>query len=244
MNTTTDPPSKIRIVIADDDALVRAGLRMLLEIHADFEIVGEAGDGLEAVAMAETLRPDVVLMDIRMPELDGIEATRRVTGGGTRPSGTTNAGEEHNDERPRVLVLTTFEVDEYVYDAVRAGASGFLLKRSPPEEVVAGIRVVASGDALLSPSVTRRLLGEFARTTPDARSGHDPVTVDAITAREREVLELMGQGLTNREIADQLFVSEGTVKTHVKRILMKLHLRDRVHAVVFAYEAGLVRPRG
>lgn len=183
MNTTTDPPSKIRIVIADDDALVRAGLRMLLEIHADFEIVGEAGDGLEAVAMAETLRPDVVLMDIRMPELDGIEATRRVTGGGTRPSGTTNAGEEH-DERPRVLVLTTFEVDEYVYDSGSAPAPAASFSSNHRPEVVAGIRVVASGDALLSPSVTRRLLGELARP-PDARSGHDPVTVDAITAHEQ-----------------------------------------------------------
>lgn len=233
------PP--IRIVIADDDALVRAGLRMVLDLQSDFEVVGEAGDGVEAIALAESLRPDVVLMDVRMPELDGIAATRRITGGSARDA-VTDEGDEYPDG-PRVLVLTTFEVDEYVYEAVRAGASGFLLKRSPPEEVVAGIRVVASGDALLSPSVTRRLLGEFAKTAGD-RTGTPVASIDAITAREREVLELIAQGLTNGEIAVQLYVSEGTVKTHVKRILMKLQLRDRVHAVVFAYESGLVRPRG
>lgn len=246
MTSPTDQPPPIRILIADDDALVRAGLRMLLDVQPDFEVVGEAGDGIEAVALTESLAPDVVLMDIRMPELDGIEATRRITGGASRPpEATRSAPSEPTDDvpaaEPRVLVLTTFEVDEYVYEGVRAGASGFLLKRSPPEEVLAGIRVVASGEALLSPSVTRRLLGEFVRTSVDDRPTN--VTVDAITAREREVLELIAQGFTNREIAEHLFVSEGTVKTHVKRILMKLQLRDRVHAVVFAYEAGLVRPR-
>lgn len=228
-----DDSTPIRILIADDDALVRAGLRMLLELQPDFTVIGEAGDGTEAAALADALQPDVVLMDIRMPQLDGIEATRRITGG----------AESDDQQGPSVLVLTTFDVDEYVYDAIRAGASGFLLKRSPPEEVIAGVRAVASGDALLSPSVTRRLLGEFVRTSNESPT--DPsVNLAAITAREREVLELVAQGLTNREIAEQLFVSEGTVKTHVKRILMKLQLRDRVHAVVFAYEAGLVRPRG
>ena len=216
---------------------------MLLEAGSGIEIVGEAGDGLEAVAMAEALRPDVVLMDIRMPNLDGIEATARIVAAQGEPDATRSADGSNGDEGTgpvtRVLVLTTFELDEYVYDAVLAGASGFLLKRTPPEEVLAGIRAVASGDALLAPSVTRRLLADFVK----ARSGRRPLNKDAVerlTAREYEVLIEIARGLSNQEIAGALFVSEGTVKTHVKRILMKLALRDRVQAVVFAYENGLV----
>jgi DNA-binding NarL/FixJ family response regulator len=232
----------IRVLIADDDLLVRAGLRMMIESQADLEVVGEAGDGDEAVALTERLSPDVVLMDIRMPGTDGLEATRQITGRSTaRP----NAGDvEPDDQGPRVLVLTTFEIDEYVYEAVRAGASGFLLKRTPPEDLLDGIRVVASGEALLAPSVTRRLLDEFAKATAQ---GARPTEVrnrdlDRLTEREREVLILIAQGLSNREIAAQLYISESTAKTHVKRILMKLNLRDRVHAVVLAYETGLLEP--
>ena len=239
----------IRVLLADDDVLMRSGLRMLLEASQGIEIVGEAGDGLEAVAMAEALRPDVVLMDIRMPNLDGIEATSRIVAAHGAPADddgndteTSDPGSNDgvdSDSVTRVLVLTTFELDEYVYDAVLAGASGFLLKRTPPEEVLAGIRAVASGDALLAPSVTRRLLADFVK----ARSGRRPLNksaVERLTAREHEVLIEMARGLSNQEIAETLFVSEGTVKTHVKRILMKLALRDRVQAVVFAYENGLV----
>lgn len=239
--TDTTP---IRVLLADDDVLMRSGLRMLLEASHGIEIVGEAGDGLEAVAMAEALRPDVVLMDIRMPNLDGIEATARIVAAQGEPAVGEGDAEEEDDDVDRgpvtrVLVLTTFELDEYVYDAVLAGASGFLLKRTPPEEVLAGIRAVASGDALLAPSVTRRLLADFVK----ARSGRRPLNksaVERLTAREHEVLIEMAKGLSNQEIAEALFVSEGTVKTHVKRILMKLALRDRVQAVVFAYENGLV----
>jgi RNA polymerase sigma factor (sigma-70 family) len=247
MNQPDTPP--IRVLLADDDLLMRSGLRMLLEASPGIEIVGEAGDGLEAVAMVEALRPHVVLMDIRMPQLDGIEATARIVAAqgdlaDGEEAGEPEANDEGADAHPRevvtrVLVLTTFELDEYVYDAVLAGASGFLLKRTPPEEVVAGIRAVASGDALLAPSVTRRLLEDFVK----ARSGRRPLNKSAIerlTPREAEVLVQMAKGLSNQEIAQELFVSEGTVKTHVKRILMKLALRDRVQAVVFAYENGLV----
>ena len=257
--TTDHDTTTIRVLLADDDVLMRSGLRMLLEASSGIEIVGEAGDGLEAVAMAEALRPDVVLMDIRMPNLDGIEATARIVAAQGEPDTTQlrdgpgdddddDDGDDDDDDddddeatRPvtRVLVLTTFELDEYVYDAVLAGASGFLLKRTPPEEVLAGIRAVASGDALLAPSVTRRLLADFVK----ARSGRRPLNKSAIerlTAREHEVLIEIARGLSNQEIAEELFVSEGTVKTHVKRILMKLALRDRVQVVVFAYENGLV----
>ena len=226
----------IRVLLADDDVLIRRALRMLLDATPGIDIIGEAGDGLEAVAMAEALHPDVVLMDIRMPVLDGIAATERIVAA-QRPDAAD--GDEAAEPLTRVLVLTTFEIDEYVYDAVLAGASGFLLKRTPPEEVVAGIRAVASGDALLAPSVTRRLLADFVK----ARSGRRPLNrsaVERLTARETEVLVQIARGLSNQEIAAELFVSEGTVKTHVKRILMKLALRDRVQAVVFAYENGLV----
>lgn len=248
MTNSSDAPP-IRVLLADDDVLMRSGLRMLLEASPGIEIVGEAGDGLEAIAMVEALRPHVVLMDIRMPQLDGIEATARIVAAQGEPSDDADVDESEANEADassetdevvtRVLVLTTFELDEYVYDAVLAGASGFLLKRTPPEEVVAGIRAVASGDALLAPSVTRRLLEDFVK----ARSGRRPLNKSAIerlTPREAEVLVEMAKGLSNQEIAEALFVSEGTVKTHVKRILMKLALRDRVQAVVFAYENGLV----
>jgi len=247
MTTSQNEPTAIRVLLADDDVLMRSGLRMLLEASPGIEIVGEAGDGLEAVAMTEALRPDVVLMDIRMPNLNGIEATARIvamqaaTETAQPAVGPDDEGGDGDAAGPvtRVLVLTTFELDEYVYDAVLAGASGFLLKRTPPEEVLAGIRAVASGDALLAPSVTRRLLADFVK----ARSGRRPLNksaVERLTPREHEVLVQMARGLSNQEIAEELFVSEGTVKTHVKRILMKLALRDRVQAVVFAYENGLV----
>ncbi len=220
----------ISVLIVDDDTLVRTGLRMMIETQPDLQVVDETGDGESAVRLAKHHRPDVVLMDIRMAGMDGIEATRHITSG--------------TDEPPRVLILTTFEIDEYVYEAVRAGASGFLLKRTPAEDLLDGIRVVAGGDALLAPSVTRRLMSEFAVATS---SGSRPTNartseLDRLTDREREVLVLIAQGFANREIADQLFIGESTVKTHVKRILMKLDVRDRVHAVVFAYETGLVTP--
>ena len=216
----------ISVLIADDQALMRAGFRMILEAEPDLEVVGEAADGREAVAEAGRLRPDVVLMDVRMPEMDGIEATRRLLDG----NGDT-----------KVVMLTTFDMDEYVYEALRAGASGFLIKDVPPEQLVAGIRSVASGDSLLAPSVTRRLIQEFVRRPPDALRPPPP-ELDRLTAREVDVLRMMASGLSNSEIATEFFVSETTVKTHVAHVLAKLGLRDRVHAVVFAYEAGLVQP--
>jgi DNA-binding NarL/FixJ family response regulator len=229
----------IRVLIADDDLLVRAGLRMMIETQPDLEVVGEAGDGHEAIALCGELKPDVVLMDIRMPGTDGLQATRAIT------SDVDRSDAPSDTELPRVLVLTTFEIDEYVYEAVRAGASGFLLKRTPPEDLLAGIRVIAAGDALLAPSVTKRLMSAFAEASaapprPTSVTNRD---LDRLTEREREVLVLIAQGLANGEIAEQLFVAESTVKTHVKRILMKLALRDRVHAVVYAYETGLLRDR-
>jgi DNA-binding NarL/FixJ family response regulator len=217
----------VRVLIADDQAMVRAGFRLILKPHDDIEVVGEAADGREAVEAARTLHPDVVLMDIRMPGLDGLEATRQLL-----------ASTASN--RVRVLILTTFDLDSYVYEALRAGASGFLLKDAPAEQLVAGIRTVASGDALLAPSITRRLIEGFIRRPPAHRAEGDGL--DELTPREREVLELLGQGLSNAELAQQLFVSEATIKTHVARIFSKLGLRDRVHAVVFAYETGLVQP--
>jgi len=214
----------INVLIADDQALVRAGFRMVLEAEADIAVVGEAANGEQAVHSAQRLRPDVVLMDIRMPELDGIAATRRIAG----------------DHHARVLILTTFDLDEYVYDALGAGASGFLLKDSPPEQLVTAIRVVAGGEALLAPSITSRLIEQFARTR--AVSGEPPPGLDELTARELEVFKLMARGLSNAEIANALVVGDTTVKTHVARLLGKLGLRDRVQAVVLAYESGLVRP--
>jgi len=218
----------IRVLIVDDQALVRAGFRMILESEPAIEIVGEASDGLEALAAVQEYAPDVVLMDIRMPNLDGLEATRRIVGDG-------GVG-------PRVLMLTTFDLDEYVYEALRAGASGFLLKDTPPEQLVAAIEVIASGDALLSPTITKRVIEEFIRRPPSTMPVRLPAALDDLTARELEVLGFMARGLSNAEIAKDLFVSETTVKTHVARILMKLDLRDRVQAVVYAYESGLVQP--
>ena len=219
----------VRVLIVDDSSLVREGLRMTLDPSPDIDVVGEAGDGLAGVAEAERLRPDVVLMDVRMPDVDGIEATRRLLG--------------QDGTEAKIVMLTTFDMDEYVYDALKAGASGFLLKDVPPEQLVAGIRAVASGDALLAPSVTRRVIEEFVRRPPDSvRTA--PAELAELTARELEVLKLIARGLANAEIATELFVSETTVKTHVAHILMKLKLRDRVQAVVFAYECGLVLPGG
>jgi DNA-binding NarL/FixJ family response regulator len=216
---------RLGVLIVDDQALVRAGFRMILEAEEDIEVVGEASDGAAAVAEAQRLRPEVVLMDVRMPEVDGIEATRQLLGQG----GPTT----------KVVMLTTFDMDEYVYEALKAGASGFLLKDVPPEQLVAGIRAVASGDALLAPSVTRRVIEEFVRRPPSSVRTL-PSRLTGLTARELEVLKLIARGLSNAEIATQLFVSETTVKTHVAHVLMKLGLRDRVQAVVLAYESGLV----
>jgi DNA-binding NarL/FixJ family response regulator len=219
----------LRVVIADDQALVRAGFRMILSADQALEVVGEAADGHSAVGIVRELSPDVVLMDVRMPVLDGLEATRQIMDSVSTP--------------PRVIMLTTFDVDEYVYTALRAGASGFLLKDVTPEQLVASVKLVATGDALLAPTITRRLVERFA-APPLAATPRVTPEVEALTAREREVLVLLARGLTNAELADRLVVSEATVKTHVARILFKLGLRDRVQAVVLAYETGLVRPRG
>ncbi|MDT7843346.1 response regulator transcription factor [Streptomyces justiciae] len=219
----------IRVLLADDEELMRAGLRMMLHTQPDLTVVGEASDGQEAVLTAAATAPDVVLMDVRMPVLDGVAATRKLC---TGPAA------------PKVLILTTFELDEYVFAAVRAGASGFLLKRSPPEVLIDGIRTLAAGEALLGPSVTRRLLAEFARATPADPAPETARRLARLTGREREVLLLLGRGLANAEIAERLQVGEATVKTHVGRVLDKLGLRDRVHAVVFAFDHGLVRPGG
>ncbi len=216
----------LRVLIADDQALVRAGFRMILESEADLEVVGEAADGREALAEAGRLQPDVVLMDVRMPELDGIEAARQLLA---------------DDGSAKVVMLTTFDLDEYVYEALRAGASGFLLKDVPPEQLIAGIRAVASGDALLAPSVTRRVIEAFVRRPPPSVREHS-AKLDELTVREVDVLKLIARGLSNAEIAAELVVSDTTVKTHVAHILMKLGLRDRVQAVVFAYETGLAEP--
>jgi len=215
-----------RVLIADDQALVRAGFRKLLETDPEIVVVGEAGDGREAVDLTRRLRPSLVLMDIRMPRLDGIEATRRLTADG---------------EGVRVLILTTFGLDDYVYEALRAGASGFMLKDAPPEELLAAIAVVARGDALIAPAVTRAVIEEFVRRSPTAAS-RAAAGLDELTDREHEVLQLLGRGLSNAEIAERLVVSSGTVKTHVAHLLAKLNLRDRVQAVILAYESGLITP--
>jgi DNA-binding NarL/FixJ family response regulator len=216
----------IRVVVADDQDIVRAGFGALLDTQPDLTVVGSAGDGAEAVRICGERTPDVVLMDVRMPVMDGIEATRRIAAGG--------------DGGPRVLVLTTFDLDEYVYDALRSGASGFLLKDVAAERLFDAVRVVAAGDALLAPAVTRRLIGEFARMR--SRPAVGPERLRELTPREAEVLRLVAQGLSNAEIADHLVVSDETVKTHMSRVLMKLGLRDRTQAVVMAYESGLVVP--
>jgi DNA-binding NarL/FixJ family response regulator len=217
----------IKILLVDDQELVRTGFRMVLDAQPDMTVVGEAGDGLSAVTLLATTQADVAVMDVRMPRLDGIEATRRICEAG---------------DRPRVLMLTTFDLDEYAFAALKAGASGFLLKDVPPEELLFGIRAVHSGDAVVAPSTTRRLIDRFAPMLP---AGQDEEAADLadLTSREREVLTLIAQGLSNTEIAVRLFVSEATVKTHVGRVLAKLGLRDRVQAVVFAYEIGLVKAR-
>jgi DNA-binding NarL/FixJ family response regulator len=215
-----------RVLIADDQALVRVGLRKILEAEPDTEVVGEAADGDDAVAAALRLRPDVVLMDIRMPVLDGIEATRRIVS--AQPA-------------VRVLILTTFGLDGYVYESLRAGASGFMLKDAPPEEIAGAVRIVSSGEALLAPAVTRTVIEEFARQ-PRSVAPVVPAAVTDLTPREREVLDLLARGLSNPEICRELVISDATAKTHVARILQKLGVRDRVQAVIYAYESGLVTP--
>jgi DNA-binding NarL/FixJ family response regulator len=215
----------IRVVIADDQDLVREGLRMMLDSETDIEVVGEAANGREALDAARTHDPDVVLMDVRMPELDGLEATARLVG---------------SNARSRVLMLTTFDLDEYVYRAMKAGASGFLLKDANREQLAAAVRVVAAGEALLAPAITRRLIEDFCRRPPP--SAASPTAADELSPRELEVLRLLAQGMSNAEIAGHLFLSEATVKSHVARLLGKLGLRDRVQAVVLAYESGIVRP--
>ena len=216
-----------RVLIADDQSMVRRGFRMIVDAESDLEVVAEAADGEQALAACGRFEPDVVLMDIRMPVLDGLEATRRILGA---------------PDPPRVIILTTFDLDEYVFESLRAGASGFLLKNSPPEQLVHAVRLAAGGDALLDPGVTRRIIERFSEW--GARDAEAAPGLDELTPREREVLEHMGRGLSNAEIADLLVVSSGTVKTHVARVLSKLGLRDRIQAVVFAYEHGIVRRNG
>jgi DNA-binding NarL/FixJ family response regulator len=221
VNATTAATTPIRIVVADDQALLRAGLRGIVETAADLEVVGEAATGRQAVDLARTRHPDLVLMDIRMPEMDGIEATRRITAASD----------------VKVLILTTFDLDEYVYAALRAGAGGFLLKDTPPKDLISALRTIAAGDALIAPAITKRLLRQFAAQPPPPPPGDPALT--AITDREREVLALVARGLSNAEIADHLNIGPGTAKTHVRHLLTKLDARDRVHLVIIAYRAGL-----
>jgi DNA-binding NarL/FixJ family response regulator len=217
----------ISVVLADDQQMVRVGFRLILEAEDDLAVVGEASDGDQAVEVTRRLRPDVVLMDVQMPRTDGLEATGRIVA--------------HADAGSRVIILTTFERVDYIFEALRAGASGFLLKNAPPEELVHAVRIVAAGDALLAPSVTRRVIEQYARRPPPRR---DDAALERLTAREVEVLRLLATGMSNSELAARLFVSGGTVKTHVSNLLVKLGLRDRVQAVVYAYETGLVQPGG
>ena len=219
----------IRVLLADDQALVRAGFAALLDAEDDIEVVGQAADGNEAVRLARLARPDVVLMDIRMPGADGLEATRRI------------AGDDHLAE-VHVVILTTFELDEYVFEALRAGACGFLVKDTEPAELIRAVRVAASGDGLLSPGVTRRLIAEFASRSRDASGAPDARQLSLLTEREREVVGLVGAGLSNEDIAGRLYLSPNTAKTHTSRAMIKLGVRDRAQLVVFAYESGLVRP--
>lgn len=224
-----EPGEHVSVLIADDQALVRAGFRAILEGQPGISVVGEAIDGRDAIDLAGKRQPDVVLMDIQMPDIDGLEATRRILEGA------------ENGHPVAVLMLTTFDVNEYVYEALRAGASGFLLKDVLPEQLIAAVRVVAAGDALIAPAITKRLIAQFARTAPSSTA---PAVLDELTPREVEVLTLIARGLSNGEIASELLLSEATVKTHVKRVFAKLDVRDRVQAVVLAYEAGLVSPGG
>lgn len=230
---TTDPTRVTRVIIVDDQAMVRAGFAALLAAQSDIDVVGEAPDGARGVELSRSTHPDVVLMDVRMPEMNGLEAARHLL---DPPPGVIH--------RPKVLMLTTFDVDDYVYEALRAGASGFLLKDAPPADLISAVRVVAEGEALLAPSVTRRLIAEFARQQrPTPRRAQTPaLRLNGLTERETEVLELLARGQSNGEIAESLHLAEQTVKTHVSRIFSKLDLRDRAQAVIFAYESGLIAP--